>query len=111
MATDKKETAGIIEAEDKNSVVLKKSLDTKEGKIEKITFDFEKITGRDLLNIEKTARSMGDNTPSITFSMTYQALIAARATGLKYDDILDLKGFDFTSVLGMVNGFLFTGDL
>lgn len=88
---------------------LKKPLDTGKEVINEINFDFGKLRGRDLLECESSARAMGDSTASISFSMKYQILVAAKASGLKYDDLLDLPGDDYMKVLAQVNGFLFSG--
>lgn len=40
--------------------------------------DFQKLTGNDLINAEKEARNLGDKTPTVLLSMTYQASIVAK---------------------------------
>lgn len=73
-----------------------------------LKFNFEKITGRQIMSAEKKARMLGDNTPAIVFSMTYQAILASIATGANLDDILELPGQDLLDILAIVNDFLFS---
>ena len=56
----------------------------------KLNAGLEELTGKDLEKLEKIARSMGETMPEITLSKKYQALVAAKALGVKYDDITDL---------------------
>lgn len=72
-----------------------------------LELDFDKITGRAMMETETKCRSMGDGTPDITFSMRYQVMLAAKAAGVKFDDILDLGGKDMTLVVAAVKSFLF----
>lgn len=72
-----------------------------------LELDFDKITGRVMMETETKCRSMGDNTPDLTFSMKYQAMLAAKAAGIIYDDLLDLSGKDMALILTEVKNFLF----
>lgn len=75
-----------------------------------LELDFDKITGRVMMETETKCRSMGDNTPDLTFSMKYQAMLAAKAAGIIYDDLLDLSGKDMALILTEVkNFFISTG--
>ena len=56
----------------------------------KLNAGLEDLTGKDLEKLEKIARSLGETMPEITLSKQYQALVAAKALGVKYDDITDL---------------------
>lgn len=56
----------------------------------KLNAGLEDLTGKDLEKLEKIARSLGETMPEITLSKKYQALVAAKALGVKYDDITDL---------------------
>lgn len=73
-----------------------------------LKFDFEKITGREIISAEKKARALGDQTPAIVYGMTYQLIIAGLASGANLEDIQDLPGSDVLDILGEVNSFLFT---
>lgn len=72
-----------------------------------LELDFDKITGRVMMETETKCRSMGDNTPDLTFSMKYQVMLAAKAAGIIYDDLLDLSGKDMALILTEVKNFLF----
>lgn len=81
---------------------------TVEGKeIKEIELDFSKITGAAMLNAEKSTRTLGEQNPQIMFSQTYQAYIAAKASGVPYKQLCDLPGGDFQKILLAVNRFLF----
>ena len=56
----------------------------------KLNAGLEDLTGKDLEKLETIARSLGETMPEITLSKKYQALVAAKALGVKYDDITDL---------------------
>ncbi len=89
------------------TIHLSKPLNIKGENVQDITLDFDKITGRVMMELESRCRALGDGTPDLTFSMKYQALMAAKAAGIKYDDILDLGGKDATLVFSAVKSFLF----
>lgn len=56
--------------------------------------DFQKLTGNDLINAEKEARNLGDKTPTVLLSMTYQASIVAKVIKVPIDDVLSLPAND-----------------
>lgn len=75
--------------------------------MEKLNAGLEDLTGRDLEKLEKIARSMGDTMAEITLSKKYQALVAAKALGVKYDDILDLPAKKYLDVTLTVFNFFY----
>ncbi len=75
-----------------------------------LELDFDKITGKAMIEMETRCRALGDNTPDLTFSMKYQVMLAAKAAGILYDDILVLGGKDLMLVLAEVKSFLFQPD-
>lgn len=89
------------------TINLSKPMKVKGEEVRELSLDFDKITGRVLIETETKCRAMGDNTPDLTFSMKYQASLAAKAAGVKYDDILDLGGKDMILVIAAVKSFLF----
>lgn len=89
------------------TIHLSKPLKIKGEDVHDLTLDFDKITGRVMMELESRCRALGDGTPDLTFSMKYQAMMAAKASGLKYDDLLDLGGKDATQVFSAVKAFLF----
>lgn len=75
-----------------------------------IKLDFDRVTGRVMINCEKAAKK---NDPTMTLpalSMTFQAYIAAEAAGKNIDDILNLPGPDFTAVTAVVQNFLINSE-
>ena len=92
----------------KTTVTLTKALKVKGKDTTSISLDFEKITGNDLLKAEKEARAMGDQSPSVFLSMTFQAVIAAKLIGMPPDDILTLPAQDFRNIVFPVANFLLT---
>lgn len=92
----------------KTTVTLTKTLKVKGKDTASISLDFEKITGNDLLKAEKEARAMGDQSPSVFLSMTFQAVIAAKLIGVPPDDILALPAQDFRNIVFPVANFLLT---
>ena len=73
--------------------------------MEKLNAGLESLTGKDLENLEKIARTMGDTMPEITLSKKYQALVAAKALGVKYDDVTDLPAKKYLNLTMTVFNF------
>lgn len=90
----------------KTTVTLTKALKVKGKDTTSISLDFDKITGNDLLKAEKEARAMGDQSPSVFLSMTFQAVIAAKLIGVPPDDIMALPATDFRNIVFPVANFL-----
>lgn len=75
-------------------------------KVKEFELDFDKITGRDLVQAEIEARAKGDHTPAIFLSMQYQMIVAAKAIGVKYDDLLELPAADCKKIIDSTAFFL-----
>lgn len=88
------------------TVKLTKAITIKGKKTEEITLDFDKLTGNDLIGAEKEARAMGDQSPSVFLSMTFQAIIAGKLIGIPADDVMALPAQDFRNIVVPVMGFL-----
>lgn len=58
--------------------------------VTKLELDFDKITGRDLVQSEAEACAKGDSSPAIFLSMKFQMIVAAKAMSVKYEDLLGL---------------------
>ena len=69
-------------------------------------YDGAKLTGKDLIAAEKETRHLGDQTPSVLLSMTYQASIVAKIVGVPVDDILALSATDFKKLIAPTASFL-----
>ena len=76
--------------------------------IQKIDEALKKATGYDFIQAEKTARALGDMTPSIIFSTTFQIVLLANLMNVAVDDIQELPIKQFTLAIGKVNSFLFS---
>jgi len=74
-----------------------------------LTFDFDKLNGRQIIAAETEARLLGDKSADLQFSKNFQAVLAAKAAqeSLIVDDILDLSAPDFLMVTNTVSNFLF----
>ncbi len=79
------------------------TVDTAKGEIK---LDFDRITGRVMINCEKAAKKKDPTMTLPVLSMTFQAYVAAEAAGKSIDDILNLSGPDFTAVVAVVQNFL-----
>lgn len=88
---------------EENVVVLHKPL--ADG-TDKLVLDFERINGRTLISCEKQARKLDSAITVLVLSQVYQALVAGAATNLKYDEVLNLSGKDFTALCLKTQGFL-----
>ena len=77
--------------------------------ISEINLDLNKIDGAAILDCERQCRMLGEVSPDVQFSKTFSALLAAKASGVIYDDIRRLSGPDFMYVLNTISNFLFGG--
>ena len=75
--------------------------------IEEITLDLNGLKGSDIIAAERQTRALGETSPTPLFTATGQAVVAAKASGLIYDDIADLSAGDFVQVTTEVGNFLF----
>lgn len=71
-----------------------------------INLDFDRVTGYILLKCEKEAKKDDPLISVMALSQSYQARVAAAAAKVKYDEILELSGADFTAVCLKVQNFL-----
>jgi len=86
--------------------VLKKTF-TFEGKeFTEIDLDIEALTGDDLIKASKEARILGDVAPVQELSMTYLAVVAAKAAKVPVDMINALPAKEFSKVKIVVQNFL-----
>jgi hypothetical protein len=92
-----------------SKIILTKTIKKDDTNITELNFDFDNITGKQIIAAEKEARTLGDNTPDICYSKTFQAIIAAKAAAepVLVDDILNLSGANFIQTTTQVSNFLF----
>ena len=82
---------------------------TKDGnEFKQLNFDFDKLTGKDIIAGEKEARLMGDLTIDLQYSKTFLSVVAAKAVNepLIADDIISLPAPDFLKITNEVASFL-----
>ena len=79
--------------------VLKKTAD--------VLVKLANLSGRDMIAAEQQVRAAGDLTPMINLSMQYQAALAAKALGMKLDDVMELLAPVFTKLINTVATFLY----
>ena len=89
--------------EEANVIQLKKPMHS--GATE-IHLDFDHVTGYILLRCEKEAKKEDPLISVMALSQAYQARVAAAAAKVKYDEILELSGADFTALCMRVQNFL-----
>ena len=88
------------------SIKLSETITVGNETLHELELDFNSLRGLDLLEAEKEARALGDESVMLTLSMTYHAAVAAKISVLSYDDVINLKGDDFTKVTNAVFAFL-----
>lgn len=77
--------------------------------LKKLRENLENLTGRDYMEIARVSGmniNLGLGAVLPVFDREFQARVAAKALGMSYDEILDLKLRDFSGVLGAVFVFL-----
>lgn len=77
--------------------------------IKKLQTNLEELTGLDLIEAEKKARTLGANTVEVNYSKIYQAVIAAKVLGITYDDLILYKAKEFAGITAVVSNFLLSG--
>ena len=73
---------------------------------ERFVFDFEKLTGDDLINIENEMAAMGEIILAPETSTSFLGRMAARAAGVGSDVISGLPVRDFMRVKNLTQNFL-----
>lgn len=82
-----------------------------DGKVvTKLMFDFDSLTGKDLILCAKQARRRDPQeiTPARVFSLAYQVTVAAKAAGVVPELIDELGAKDFTQITQAAENFLIT---
>lgn len=75
--------------------------------INKLSLTIEKLTGNDIMKVEKELSLRGNNSANPLFSTEGLAIIAAKASGQITEDIFNLSAPDFLMVTNSVSNFLF----
>lgn len=91
-------------------IKLTKAINIKGVETKELELDFEKLTGKQLIQAEREVRLKGDQTPSVFLSMNFQAAVAAKLIGIPVDDLEDLPARDFAMLTASVTNFLFNAE-
>lgn len=78
---------------------------------EKMEFDFNKLTGDDLIGIEAEMDAEGNPLVIPEWSSCCKIKLASKASGISDDVLRKLPLRDFKAICGKVNAFLNFGDL
>lgn len=103
---EKKEEKIVI---DKGIITIKldKKFKFNDVEIEKVDLDFNSLTGAEICDAESNFRDKYyQPVPNVNYSFAYQAAVAAKASKLPYELILELPVKDFTAIIGAARGFL-----
>ena len=87
-------------------IEISKSITVNGKELTKLELDFNKITGRDLVQSEVEARAKGDTSPAIFLSMKFQMIVAAKSMGVKYEDLMELPASDCKKIIAPTALFL-----
>lgn len=90
---------------------LEKPLKVDEKEITTLLFDFDKLTGADIMNATDEARQIKGYSPNEMQTPTFRAVLAAKACGILYHDLLKLGARDFFRVVTASHAFLVGMDL
>lgn len=86
-------------------ITLKKAFEFEGKKYESVDLDLDKLTGNDLIQAEREAAVMLGR-PSTDLDKTYQACVAAKASGIVADVLCKMPARDFAAITSEVQGFL-----
>ncbi len=89
-----------------NEMEISKPITVNGQEVTKLELDFDKITGRDLVQSEVETRAKGDSSPAIFLSMKFQMIVAAKAMGVKSEDLLGLSASDCKKIIAPTALFL-----
>ncbi|MFD2087831.1 phage major tail tube protein [Brevibacillus brevis] len=90
---------------------LEKPLRVDDKEITSLTFDFDKLTGADIINATDEARQIIGFSPNDMQSSAFRAVLAAKACGVLYHDLLRLGARDFYRAVTAAHAFLLGMDL
>lgn len=96
----------VVKAKDENVYKLKKPLEYEGKTYEEFRFDFEKLNGNDMIQIENELRDRDIFVITPETDTAFQATLAARAAGVSDSVITALPIADFLAVKRKVRRFL-----
>ena len=77
--------------------------------IKEIVLDLEELSGQDLVFAEKEYKARNKGATIKELEDGWALTVASKASGIKYGDLLGLKGTDYIKVLNKTKGFLNAG--
>ena len=77
--------------------------------VKEIILDLEELSGQDLVFAEKEYKARNKGATVKELEDGWALTVASKASGIKYGDLLRLKGTDYIKVLNKTKGFLNTG--
>ena len=77
--------------------------------IKEIVLDLEELSGQDLVFAEKEYKARNKGATVKELEDGWVLTVASKASGIKYGDLLGLKGTDYIKVLNKTKGFLNAG--
>jgi len=75
---------------------------------ETLNFYFEKLTGQDLIDVEREMNAQGDIALEASTSLVFQCKIAARAADIGSDVLMKMPAKEFNRICGRTQRFLLT---
>lgn len=88
------------------TISFRKPFKFEEKEYTDLQLDLDSLSGKDVIEAETEARSMGVRAIMLESSKVYQAILAAKAAGVTIDLIQALPAKEFSSVTGEVQSFL-----
>lgn len=88
-------------------ITLAKSIETTNGIVTEVNLDFDSLTGQDIIEAEKEFSMRGGNAIMKENSKMYQGIIAAKVSGIIYDDLLLCTAKDFSNITLQVQNFFY----
>ncbi len=85
---------------------FKKQVTIGDQSIAELIFDFDKLTGNDLLYAERIARLKNTAVIDVTNSLDFIYIIAAKACGVGDSFMLDLPAADAVKIIALTSKFL-----
>lgn len=77
--------------------------------VKEISLDMEELSGQELVFAEKEYKARNKGVTVKELEDGWALTVASKASGIKYGDLLKLKGTDYMRVLNKTKGFLNTG--
>lgn len=87
-------------------LTLSKKIPYRDSDISEIDFEFENLTGNDILTVEREQRASGETVAAWEYSRSFLLAVAAKACHLPVDVLKNLSLPDFTKAINETLNFL-----